>query len=293
MNIRDLKYLVSLSETKHFRKAAEQCFVSQPALSMQIQKLEDTLGIQLFERSNKEVIITETGKKVIEKAKQILLIEKEIYEIAENFQNPLSGSLKIGAFPTLAPYIFPEIVPKIHSELQDLKLFLIEEKTGSLIEELENGDLDIALLALPIESPVLDYIELFDDSFYLAVSQNHKLANKKSITYDELANTKLLLLEEGHCLRNQSLDVCSIIGINEKEDFRATSLETLRQMVLAEIGITLIPEIAKNDNDNIIYIPFCNNIPKRTIALAYRKTFQRTEVIHRIKDIVKNTITQN
>jgi len=290
MNIRDLKYLVALSETKHFRKAAEQCYVSQPALSMQIQKLEDSLGITLFERSNREVIITDIGREIINKAKELLLIEKEIYEIADNLKNPLSGNLRIGAFPTLAPYIFPKIVPKIHAELNELKLFLIEEKTNNLIYKLENGEIDIALLALPIENTNLDYIELFDDYFYLAVSQNHKLASKKNITYDELSNTKLLLLEEGHCLRNHALDVCSIIGINEKEDFRATSLETLRQMVIADIGITLIPEIAKKNNDNIIYIPFIENNPKRTIAIVYRKTFHKTEIIDRIKHIIKNTI---
>jgi len=289
MNLRDLKYLVAVAKYKHFGKAAEACFVSQPALSMQLKKLEEELGVQLFERTNKRVMITQVGRDITERAQRLLREADEIKEVAKMYQNPLAGEICLGAFPTLAPYFFPQIVPTITEEFPELKLLLMEEKTEMLIQKLHNGELDAAVLAIPLpkEEESLEYIELFNDEFLLAVSPKHKFAKRKSITRNDLCGETLLLLEDGHCLRDQALDICSLIGANENQNFRATSLETLRAMVAANAGITLIPEIAKKDSDEIVYIPFHSNPPARKIALVWRKTHAKKECCKQIVAIIK------
>ncbi len=286
MNIRDLKYIIALADYSHFGKAAKACFVSQPALSMQIQKLEDNLGIKLFERTNKKVITTDAGKEIIKHARNIIREAKDIEDIAKTMQSPLSGNIKIGAFPTLAPYLFSKIIPSISKKMPNIKLFLIEEKTHKLIKKLEDGDIDCAFLTLPVNNNIFELKELFCDEFFLAVPKNHQLSNKKEIEKNDLKNENLLLLEEGHCLRDQSLDICNMMNISEKQDFRATSIETLRQMVISNIGMTLMPKIAINKNDDIIYIRFTNPQPSRTIALIWRKTSYKEQYFNKISDIV-------
>lgn len=279
MNLRDLQYLVAVAEYKHFGRAAEACFVSQPALSMQLQKLEDELGVVLFERTNKHVMITDIGADIVSRAQIMLRGAEEIKEAAKNAQNPCGGSLKIGAFPTLAPYFFPTIIPKITDCYPDLKLFLVEEKTGQLIEELKRGVLDAAFVAVPLpqEEGSLEYVELIQDPFLIAMPTTHPLAKCQSISREDLKKESLLLLEEGHCLRDQALEVCSTIGGAVNQSFRATSLETLRQMVIANIGITLIPKMAVNQADGICYIPFKDSPPSRIISMIWRKTSPRKE----------------
>ena len=272
MNIRTMKYLVSVAKHLSFSKAANECFVTQPTLSEQIKKMENFLELKIFERSNKKVLVTDEGKEIIESAKLILKEIENIEEIAQRRKDPLSGKLSLGAFPTLAPYIFPSIVPKIKKTMPNLKLILIEEKTEILINKLKQGKIDAALLALPIEEPNLKHKKLFEDDFYLAVPPEHSLANRKTIHMNELKTRTLLLLEEGHCLRDQALEVCSKTGTNIDE-FKATSLETLRHMIKAGTGITFMPKIAMAKNEpNIKYIPFQDPIPKRKIALVYRAT---------------------
>lgn len=289
MNLRDLKYLVAVARHKHFGKAAEECFVSQPALSMQLKKLEEELGVVIFERTNKHVMITNIGQRLLDKAKEIIQSTDEMVEIAKNYHNPLAGEIRIGAFPTLAPYFLPKIVPQITKEFPQLKLLLLEEKTNILIEKLKSGQLDAAFLAtpLPFSDDSLEIHELFCENFYLAVPTGHPLAKKKSISKDDIKGEKLLLLQEGHCLRDQALDVCSLIGSSERQDFRATSLETLRQMVAANVGITLIPELAKKENDGLVYIPFKGIKPYRTIALIFRKSYTRKDLLERIMRTVR------
>ena len=289
MNLRDLKYIVAVAETKSFVKAAEQCFVSQPTLSMQIKKLENSLNIKIFERNNKHVLVTEIGKQVIETAKRILQDAEHISILAKHEQDPFAGDFTLGAFPTIAPYILPKLIPLIKKKLPNLRLILVEEKTDILLHKLKTGLIDAALLAGPIHDESLIAEKLFDDEFKLAVATNHPLAEQTIINPDELTNQPLLLLDEGHCLRDQALQFCQLSGIDEEQNVRATSLETLRQMVIAGTGITFMPTIAvQNNDDNIRYIPFEEPKPKRTIYLVSRQTNPRTELIKQLKSLCVN-----
>ena len=274
MNIRDLKYIVTLAKEKHFGKAAEKAFVSQPTLSMQIKKLEDELGIQIFERSQKNFLVTKVGEKIIKKAEIILREVEEIKNIAKNSRDPFASEFRIGAFPTLASYFFPKVIGKIHKKFPKLKLFLVEEKTEILIEKLKNGELDAALLAMPIVEDEFGVEKILEEEFFLAVPKNHKFAKYKKIHTKDLKGEALMLLEDGHCLRQQALEVCSLIGAFEEQEFRASSLETLRQMVEIGAGITLIPEIAVEKSDKISYIKI-SPAPHREIGLYFRKSMNK------------------
>jgi LysR family hydrogen peroxide-inducible transcriptional activator len=283
MNLRDLQYLVAVADLRNFSQAAEKCFVSQPTLSNQIRKLEETLGVTLFERNNKRVMPTETGDEIIVLAKKILREVDAMHEVAQSAHDPLAGKFRLGAFPTLSTYIFPSLVPKITHTLPQLRLVLVEEKTQSLLDRLRRGELDAALLALPVADDQFAHQSLFDDPFFLAVPPQHALAKKKTVEHSDLDGSHLLLLEEGHCLRDQALEVCHLAGIREEQDFRATSLETLRQMVKAGTGITFMPQIAIHENEQgICYIPFRKPAPHRTIGLVWRKTSTRTAIIKKV-----------
>lgn len=290
MNLRDLQYLIAVADMRNFNRAAEKCHVSQPALSNQIRKLEETLGITLFERNNKRVMITESGELIVALARNILNDVDAMQEIARSAQDPLTGKFRLGAFPTLSPYLFPELVPKIMQDMPQLKLVLMEEKTHVLLERLKRGELDAALLALPVNDDQLEVKPLFEDEFLLAVAPQHPLAKWKTVKQEDLHHNKLLLLEEGHCLRDQALSICQLTGIEEEQDFRATSLETLRQMVKAGTGITLMPRIAIHPQENSIrYIPFTATAPRRTIALVWRKTSARLAVIRRLQELISTS----
>jgi LysR family hydrogen peroxide-inducible transcriptional activator len=284
MNLRDLQYLIAVADLRSFNKAADKCHVSQPALSNQIRKLEETLGLTLFERNNKRVMITENGEQIVALARRVLIEVDAMHDIAKSAQDPLTGKFRLGAFPTLSTYLFPELVPKIMRSMPQLKLVLVEEKTHVLLERLKRGELDAAFLALPVQDDQLETQALFDDEFLLAVQPEHPLAKRKTVKLEDLQHHKLLLLEEGHCLRDQALSVCQLAGMEEEQDFRATSLETLRQMVKAGTGITLMPKMAihKNETD-IRYIPFAEPVPYRSIALVWRKTSARKPVITRLQ----------
>jgi LysR family hydrogen peroxide-inducible transcriptional activator len=283
MNLRDLQYLIAIADLRNFSQAASHCCVSQPTLSNQIRKLEETLGVVIFERSNKRVMPTETGEQIIALARRILREVDAMHDVAQSAQDPLAGKFRLGAFPTLSTYIFPSLVPKISSALPQLRLVLVEEKTQVLLDKLKRGELDAALLALPVHDDQLVVQTLFDDEFLLAVPPQHPLAKKKNVEQDDLHASRLLLLEEGHCLRDQALEVCHRIGMEEEQDFRATSLETLRQMVKAGTGITFMPNIAiQEDEAGICYIPFRKPAPYRTLGLVWRKTSARMAVIEKL-----------
>lgn len=286
MNLRDLQYLVAVAELRNFSQAAEQCHVSQPTLSNQIKKLEDTLGATLFERTNKRVILTDVGAQVLASARRILKEVEVMHETAALAHNPLGGTFRLGAFPTLASYIFPQLVPKIKETMPELRVILIEEKTQRLVEMLRAGELDAALLALPVDDDFLISEPLLEDEFYLAVPEGHELSMRNSVTIDELSGYHLLLLEEGHCLRDQALEVCRLSGADE-QDFRAAGLETLRQMVKAGTGITIMPEIAiQPDETGICYIPFEAPVPTRIIGLVYRKTTSREACLRQLVSLI-------
>lgn len=276
MNLRDLKYLVALADHRHFGKAAEASFVSQPTLSTQIRKLEEELGVQLFERTPRKVMLTPIGRDIVERARGIVADVDCLRDLARRSGDPASGTLQLGAFPTLAPYFLPHAVPRLQSQFPRLELLLVEEKSDVLMSQLREGRIDAALLALPLHDGTLHAEPLFDEPFLLATRDDGPLANEASIQLDDLDDQTLLLLEDGHCLRDQALDVCRLAGAHEKTGFRATSLETLRQMVAAGAGITLMPKLATlppiAQPEHLRLLPFAGDAPKRTIALVWRRS---------------------
>lgn len=278
MNLRDLGYLVALDEHKHFGKAAAASFVSQPTLSMQIKKLEEQLGVQLIEREPRKIVFTEAGLAILARARVILQEVRAIKEEAKRSASPDKGTLKLGLFPTIAPYLLPHVIPTIKQNYPELTLLLQEEKSDILIENLIEGKIDAAILAMPIKEQINMHLEsayLFTESFLLATASNHPLANNNRINFEQLAQFDLLLLDEGHCLRAQALEVCYLVGNKEQIGFQATSLETLRQMVIMNIGITLFPMLAAIEPiitpPEMKFIPFSDPVPKREIALVWRK----------------------
>ncbi len=294
MNIKDLKYLVALANHQHFGRAAESCFVSQPALSMQIKKLEDMLGVKLLERTNKSLLFTETGLLITDHAREILHKVDELHKVAELANDPYSGELKIGIFPTLAPYFLPLIIPALTNAFPKLSLFLIEEQTANLIDNLKTGKLDAAFLALPISEPMLTSSLLFDEEFMLAAPANHTLSKLSSINQQHLSNLDLLLLDEGHCMREQALALCHKINAREAQSFRATSLETLRHMIAAGNGITLMPKLACHGNDgSISYIPFSTPKPVRSIGLVRRTSAAKHKLLDELTISIKKIIKNN
>lgn len=292
MNLRDLQYVVAVAEHRSFVRAAEQCFVSQPTLSAQIKKVEESLGVKLFERTNKRVMVTEIGEQVVASAHSVLGEVERMKVLAANSQDPLAGRLKLGAFPSLASYLFPETVLTIKRQLPGINLILVEEKTDILIELLERGEIDAAFLSLPLKEDFLVSRPLFEDPFKLAVLADHPLAGKKIITPSELRDKPLLLLDEGHCMRDQALQFCQWSGAEEQPEVRAASLETLRQMVIAGTGMTLMPDIAIRDNEEMIrYIPFNHPAPKRTIGLVWRKSSPRIQLMEKLVEMFRHKTT--
>jgi LysR family hydrogen peroxide-inducible transcriptional activator len=250
---------------------------------MQIKKLEETLGVEIFERDKQNFLITPVGAEIIKKAEIILQESEEIKMIAKNSKDPHKGEIRIGAFPTVASYFLPNFVKNIHKKFPHLKIFLIEAKSDELIAKLKNGELDFCLLAMPIADDNLIGEKIFSEKFLLATPKGHPFSKKSKIQIKELKNQELMLLEDGHCLRDQALEICSMVKAFENQDFRATSLETLRQMVANGTGITLIPEIAVRSDDKISYVKIFN-APFRTIGIHYRKSSVQKNLI---KEIIK------
>lgn len=276
MNLRDLKYLVTLADLRHFGKAAQACFVSQPTLSTQIKKLEDELGVALIERAPRKIMLTPAGQDAVQRARRIMAEVEAMKQAARRSRDPEAGSLRLGVFPTLGPYLLPHVVAPLHQRFPQLELLLVEEKSDVLLQRLRDGKLDAALLALPLHDEQLHAQFLFEEPFLFAAPRNHPLAKQRSMTMDALGRETLLLLEDGHCLRDQALDVCRLSGAQEKSGFRATSLETLRQMVAAGVGVTLLPALSVHApiaaSPNVQLIPFRAPVPSRKIALVWRKS---------------------
>ena len=276
MNLRDLRYFVALAEHRHFGRAAQASFVSQPTLSTQIKKLEEELGVALVERTPRKVLLTEAGKEIVQRAREVLTEIEQIRAIARRTLDPESGTLRLGIFPTLGPYLLPHVVPQISARFPRLELLLIEEKTELLLKQMREGRLDTVVLALPVHDDQLHAEFLFDEPFVLAVPEQHEFARRKTLRMDDLADQSLLLLEDGHCLRDQALEVCELSGAGERAGFRATSLETLRQMVAANVGITLLPTLSVKPpvarSENIRLVQFRGEAPSRRIAMLWRKS---------------------
>ncbi len=284
MNIRDLKYLVALIDHQHFGKAADACFVSQPALSMQIKKLEEHLGVQLLERTNKSVMFTDVGEVLAERARLVLSQVDEMKELARHSADPYGGELRLGIFPTLAPYLLPHISPQLAKKFPRLSLYLLEEQTASLMEKVMQGKIDAAILALPVSEKSLTAVPLFKEAFKLAVPKHHILAKRKYIQQDDLSDLPLLLLEEGHCLREQALTLCHRVQAKENQNFRATSLETLRHMVAAGIGATLMPSLSCQTSGQVVYVPFKKPAPMRSIGMVWRATTAKRQMLEEMAE---------
>lgn len=290
MTLRELQYLVALHEHEHFGRAAEACFVSQPTLSTQIRKLEDELGVALVERTPRQALLTSIGRDIVGRARNVLDEIDAIHVAARENIDPESGTVHLGIFPTLGPYLLPHVVPRIRQLFPQLELLLVEEKTEVVLEQLHDGKLDAAVLAEPIMDAQLHSHFLFEEPFMLAVPRHHELARQSSVTPAELEGRDLLLLEEGHCLRDQALELCHTAGAGERHGFRATSLETLRQMVAADVGITVLPTLAVQppiaQAPNVQLIPFRDQAPHRRISMFWRKNSPSHKLLEKLAGVL-------
>jgi LysR family hydrogen peroxide-inducible transcriptional activator len=297
MNLRDLKYIIAVAETRHFGKAAQQCFVSQPTLSGQIKKLEDELGVAIFERSNRSVEITPVGEAILSHARQILEQADVITQLARAQQDPLAGGLRIGAIPTLSPYLMPLILAPLKKRHPQMKLVLSEELTDTLLQRLHNHEIDAALLATAVAEPDLESLPLFDEPFWVAYPSSHPFYTKQSITRRDLDNENLLLLSEGHCLASQAMEVCQMKerqSQGEMSDLRASSLETLIQLVKADFGITLVPALAMRGSwtsgSGVVAQPLKIANASRRISLVYRRSFPRRAALSAFAAIILDNL---
>ncbi len=297
MNLRDLRYLVAVAEHRHFGRAAEACFVSQPTLSTQLKKLERELGVELIERNPRQIMLTDVGEAVVERARAVLRETDHIRDIAKRATDPESGSIRMGLFPTLAPYLLPHVVPPLRERFPNLELLLVEEKSAVVLQRLRDGGLDVGVLALPVHDDQLHEEPLFDEDFVLAVPAGHPLASEKGPVDPSVLNGEhVLLLEEGHCLRDQALSICSLSGASERTGFRATSLETLRQMVAAGVGVTLLPELAVQPpvppSDDLVLLRFREPVPTRRLAMFWRPTSPYGDILPAVAAVVRDRATQ-
>jgi LysR family hydrogen peroxide-inducible transcriptional activator len=290
VTLQELRYVVTLAELKHFARAAEACYVSQPTLSTQIKKLEAELGVALFERTNKRVMPTPVGEELIAQARVVLQEADKLRDMAQQAHDPMSGPIQLGVIPTLGPYLLPHLVPRLREDYPHLRLYLREDLTAMLVERLRAGILDAILVALPIQSDGLEVLELFREPFMMALPTGDPLAQKAEVMEADLVDASLLLLEDGHCLRDQALAVCGFPA-RGGEDFRASSLETLRQMVAAGVGCTLLPILATHSvplSEPLIELrPFANPAPYRAIGLAVRRGFPRMEMVQTLAAFIR------
>jgi len=290
LKLKDLRYLVALADQRHFGRAAARCFVSQPTLSAQLKKLEQSLGVQLIERAPNNVSLTAVGEEIVARARRILEASEEVVGLARTHHDPLGGRLRVALLPTIGPYLLPQVAPLIRKALPRLQLHLYEYQTAPMLEKLHAGELDLGILALPVELEGLESRELYREEFLLAAPERHPLAAHERVRVADLRDARLLLLEEGHCLRDQALEVCSRVGLRDSQDFRATSLETLRQMVAAGAGVTLLPELAGRgayrSGRGVVLRPFVRPAPARQVGAVWRKTTPCRAAINAVTELI-------
>ncbi len=288
LKLKDLRYLVAVAEERHFGRAAAKCFVSQPTLSAQLRKLEDALGVQLVERRPRQVTLTEAGQEIAARARTMLQSGEAIVSLALARRDPLAGTLRVGLLPTIGPYLLPLVALKLRRALPRLELLLYEYQTAAMLERLRSGELDVGILALPVTGDNLAIRELYREPFVLAVPESHALSRKERVRATDLAGETLLLLEDGHCLRDQALEICSRSGSHEKHDFRATSIETLRQMVATGAGVTLLPALATrgaySNARGVALQSFALPVPTRLVGAVWRRSSVRSEAIAAVCD---------
>lgn len=293
MNLRDLQYVVAVAETRHFGRAAARCFVSQPTLSGQIKKLEEELGVAIFERSNRAVRVTPVGEQLLLHAHQINEQAEAMVQLAQAHRDPMAGPLRIGAIPTLSPYLMPLILAPLRREHPRLRPVLSEETTDTLIERLQRHEIDTALLATETDADEFESIALFDEPFWFAFPSDHPLYLKENITRADLDETDLLLLAEGHCLAQQVMDLCRVSERNAGSglaDLRASSLETLLQFVGAGFGSTLVPALAMRgswtSDTGVVVRQLEFDDARRRVSMVYRKSFPRKQALLAFADVI-------
>ena len=292
MNLRDLKYLVALAEHRHFGRAADACFVSQPTLSTQLKKLEETLGVTLIERNRRRVILTPVGETIVAQAGTVLRSVDQLLRLADEHRDPLGGDFRLGIIPTVAPYLLPLVLAPLRRALPKLRMQITEGQTARITRMLQAGELDAVILALPLHEEDLVQTPILDEPFHFAVSVRHPKASRVAIKEAELEQEPVLLLEDGHCLRDQALAICKSRNAVENTDFRATSLETLRQMVAADVGVTLMPELAITDAvADVRYIPFSGSKPPhRTIGVCWRASATRAPLLKEFTEVLSQAL---
>ncbi|PVV14809.1 MAG: LysR family transcriptional regulator [gamma proteobacterium symbiont of Ctena orbiculata] len=297
MNLRDLKYLIAVAETEHFGHAAAQCYISQPTLSGQIKKLEQELGVTIFERTNRSVSTTPIGLEIVKHAKLILEQADVIKQLAQAQRDPLAGALRVGAIPTVSPYLIPLILMPLKEQYPQMWLILSEEITAMLSQRLLDHQIDVAILATEVTEPELEVMPLFEEPFWLAHPRNHALYDKDEISRRDLSQISLLLLADGHCLTHQVMDVCRIKESavdNEMADLRAASLETLLQLVGAGFGCTLVPALAIRGSwttdSGIIARKLHIKDAYRRVQFVYRKTFPRKKAIEVLAGVIQSQL---
>jgi len=295
IKIRDLEYLDAIDTHRHFGKAAEACFVSQPTLSGQLMKLEEQLGLILVERQTRKVMLTPAGEQLVAEARNVLRAANNFESSAKALLDPFSGDLHIGLIPTLAPYLLPHIMKDLNEKLPNIKFYLHEDKTKNLLKSLDEGKLDLIILPWLDDMEKFDRYDLFEEPLILATSKEHELVSKKVVNLSELKDYEILTLEDGHCLRDQALGFCFTAGAKEDHRFQATSLETLRYMVSSGMGITLLPQLATVNHhitSTIHYIPFEDPKPNRLISLLLRPGYSRMQCVRAVVASVKQSMSE-
>ncbi len=293
MTLTELKYVVAVARERHFGRAAEACFVSQPTLSVAIKKLEDELGLPIFERRSNEVTLTAVGERIVAQAQRVLDEAARLKEMAKAGKDPLVGALRVGVIYTIGPYLLPSLVRQLLRDAPQMPLLLNENFTIKLLELLRNGEIDVAILALPLPESGVLIQPVYDEPFVVAVPKQHPWARRKAIAADELKKETMLLLGTGHCFRDQVLEVCPELsrfstgaeGI--QKTFEGSSLETIRHMVASGLGITVLPKSSVPEkpprNSLIEYVPFRPPVPERRVVLAWRKSFTRPQAVEALR----------
>jgi LysR family hydrogen peroxide-inducible transcriptional activator len=293
IKLRDLEYLTAIDKYKHFGKAAESCFVSQPTLSGQLMKLEQQLSLQLVERHRRNVMLTPVGEQLVKEARKVLQAVGHFEACAKALLDPFAGDLHLGLIPTLAPYLLPHIMAGLNISLPNINFFLHENQTKVLLQQLDEGELDVLILPYLEEMDKFESYRLFDEPLMLATPKNHRLANKKDLSLSDLHDEKILTLADGHCLKDQAMGYCFSAGAKEDNSFQATSLETLRHMVASGMGITLLPALAAQENiasNTIHYGTFQSPVPVRGISLVIRPNYSRMQCVRSIVASVRKSL---
>lgn len=297
MNLKDLHYIVTIAETQHFGQAAEKCFVSQPTLSGQIKKVENELGVSLFERTKRSVHTTPIGKLIVKQAQQVLQQTNVINQLALNYQDELAGPLRMGIIPTLSPYLLPLILKPLHQQFPQLKPILSEETTDVLLQRLNNHEIDAILLATEVDNSEFETITLFDEHFWLVHHKDHSFSSKDHLLLSDINSEELLLLTDGHCFSQQIMQACQLKNQSSQSDWadlRATSLDTLLHMVAVGFGYTLVPELALKhssiQDSQLVIRPLKIANAYRTISLVFRKSFPRQKALKVFAKVITNNL---